>query len=73
MVEKSLLNLNHSKIKINIMKVKFINSWLSKVKQYDKINITVRISSVTVLRIDGDWSRRELDITLFNFKWEFRK
>jgi hypothetical protein len=55
------------------MKVKFINSWLSKVKQYDKINITVRISSVTVLRIDGDWSRRELDITLFNFKWEFRK
>jgi hypothetical protein len=55
------------------MKVKFINSWLSKAKQYDKINITLRISSVTVLRIDGDWSRKELDITLFNFKWEFRK
>lgn len=55
------------------MKVKFINSWLSKAKQYDKINITVRISSVTVLRIDGDLSRKELDITLFNFKWEFRK
>jgi len=54
------------------MKVKFINSWKSKIKQSDKLEILVRTSKVTLFALVGDWSKREVYITLLNFKLDFR-
>jgi len=45
----------------------FINSWTSKVKQKDKVNIEVRISFLTIFRLYFDISNKEFRITLFNY------
>jgi len=54
------------------MKVKFINSWKSKLKQTDKLEVIVRTSKVTLFALVGDWSRREIFVTLLNFKLDFK-
>ena len=54
------------------MKVKFINSWTSKLKQTDKFEVLVRTSKVTLFALVGDWSKKEIYITVLNFKLDFR-
>ena len=46
--------------------MKFINEWKEKVKQEDKVNIEIRISSFTLIRIQGDWSEKSLRLTFCN-------
>ena len=48
--------------------MKFKNSWRSKFKQWDKIQINVRIGAVTVFYLDADWSARRFSLALMNFK-----
>lgn len=50
--------------------MKLINGWVWW-KQWDKIDINLRLSCVTFFQIKGDWSRRELSFTLLNFRIEF--
>jgi len=55
-------------ININVMKFKIVNSWTSKVKQSDKLEVAIRISKLTVFEVIGDWSKKEISLALFNFK-----
>jgi hypothetical protein len=52
--------------------MKFINSWKSvfksKVKQYDKFDITIRISSLTIFKLKFDISRKQFELVVLNFK-----
>jgi hypothetical protein len=54
-------------IKENLI-MKFKNSWGSKSKQWDKIQINVRIGAVTVFNLDIDWSSKTFSLSLMNFK-----
>lgn len=47
--------------------MKFINSWTSKVKQKDKVNIEIRISFITLFRLYFDKSNKEFRLTLLNY------
>jgi hypothetical protein len=53
------------------MKTKFINSFLSKKKQSDKIIIDIRISTITFLNFDLDLSLKKVKLVLVNFGIEF--
>lgn len=53
------------------MKANFINSFLSKKKQTDKVFIEVRVSMLTVLLFDLDMSSKKLKFLLLNFGFEF--
>jgi len=46
--------------------MKTINSWTNS-KQADKIEINIRISKLTILEIDIDFSRKEYKLMIFNF------
>lgn len=48
--------------------MKFKHSWGSKFKQWDKIQINIRIGAVTVFYLDLDWSARRFSLALMNFK-----
>jgi hypothetical protein len=48
--------------------MKFKNSWKSNAKQWDKIQINVRIGAVTVFNLDIDWSAKKFSLSLMNFK-----
>lgn len=45
----------------------FKNSWGNKSIQWDKIQIKLRISFVTIFHLDADLSRRFCKLTLLNF------
>ncbi len=47
------------------------NSWKSKVKQKDKIEITLRISMITILEINIDFSKKSYNFMLLNFGVKF--
>jgi hypothetical protein len=47
--------------------MKFKNSW-SKRKQWDKLQINIRIGAVTVFDLDIDWGNRKFSLSLMNFK-----
>jgi hypothetical protein len=47
--------------------MKFRNSWKAPNKQWDKLAIRFRISSLDILTIEADISRNFYMFTLFNF------
>jgi hypothetical protein len=47
--------------------MKTINSWKSKVKQSDKIDITVRISSLSIFELNIDFSKKSYRLVILNF------
>ena len=47
-----------------------VNSWRSKVKQWDKFKLGLRISIVTILCIDIDLSGHKYNFTVMNFRLE---
>ena len=47
--------------------MKFRNSWKAPNKQWDKLMIRLRVSSLDILSIEIDISRRFYLITLLNF------
>jgi len=48
------------------MKMKLINGWKSRSKQWDKIEVKVRISFLTLFELNVDVTARKLSITLLN-------
>jgi hypothetical protein len=46
--------------------MKFRNSWKSMNKQWDKVSIRLRLSSLDILTIEVDISREFYMFTLFN-------
>lgn len=46
--------------------MKFKNGWASHNKQWDKINIKLRISFLTLLGLHLDWSSKTYSFTLLN-------
>jgi hypothetical protein len=44
------------------------NSWRSKSKQWDKIQINVRISAITIFNLDIDFSTKKFSLSIMNFK-----
>jgi len=47
--------------------MKFKNSW-SKRKQWDKIQINVRLGAVTVFDLNIDWGSKKFSLSIMNFK-----
>jgi hypothetical protein len=47
--------------------MKFINSWNSKSKQFDKIEIEIRLSIVTLFSLYVDFSKKEFKLCVMNF------
>lgn len=47
--------------------MKFRNSWKSQNKQWDKLAIRLRVSSLDILTVEIDISREFYMFTLFNF------
>jgi len=52
------------------MKTKITNSWTSKKKQFDVIDISVRISKVTLFELFLDLSKKHMKLSLLNFSLE---
>ena len=48
--------------------MKFKNSWKSNTKQWDKLQINIRLGAVTVFNLDIDWSKRKFSLSVMNFK-----
>ena len=48
--------------------MKFKNSWKSKTKQWDKIQINIRVGAVTVFNLDVDWGNKKFSLSIMNFK-----
>ena len=48
--------------------MKLRNTWGSKLKQWDKIDINVRIGIVTVFNFKADWSDKLFSLSVMNFK-----
>lgn len=48
--------------------MKFKNSWGSKIKQWDKIQVNVRLGAITVFNLDFDWSEKKFSLSIMNFK-----
>jgi hypothetical protein len=46
--------------------MKFRNSWISSAKQWDKLNIKLRISFIDILAIEVDMSRDFYLLTILN-------
>jgi hypothetical protein len=57
----------HVSQNVKINKMKTINSWKSKVKQSDKIDITVRISSLSIFELNIDFSKKSYRLVILNF------
>jgi hypothetical protein len=51
--------------------MKIINSWKSKVKQFDKFEITVRISILTIFELNIDFSEKSYRLIILNFGINF--
>lgn len=49
------------------MKFNFINGWSSKTKQWDRVNINVRISKLTILKLFFDVKNKEFELMILNF------
>jgi hypothetical protein len=47
--------------------MKFKNSW-TKRKQWNKIQINVRIGAITVFNLDIDWGNKKFSLSIMNFK-----
>lgn len=47
--------------------MRILNSWRSPVKQFDKIDIKVRISALTLVALYCDLSSKEIKFSLLNF------
>ena len=52
--------------------MKFRNNWNSPAKQWDKVSIRLRISSLDILTVEVDISREFYMFTLFNFTFKNR-
>lgn len=52
------------------MKINVLNSWTSKKKQFDVIDINVRLSKLTVFELFLDLSKKHFKLTLLNFALE---
>lgn len=50
-----------------------INSWKSPVKQLDKIDITIRISFLTILELKFDYSDKYFRFMILNLGYEKKK
>lgn len=48
--------------------MKFKNSWRSRNKKWDKIQINVRLGAITVFNLDVDWSIKKFSLSVMNFK-----
>jgi hypothetical protein len=48
--------------------MKFKNSWKSKTKQWDKLEINVRVGAITIFNLGLDWSKRKFTLSIMNFK-----
>lgn len=48
--------------------MKLKNSWKSSTKQWDKIQINVRLGAVTIFNLDIDWSSKKFSLSIMNFK-----
>lgn len=46
--------------------MKFRNGWSALTKQFDKIEVKLRISFLTLLELDLDWSERRFLVTVLN-------
>ena len=46
--------------------VKFINGWEAPTKQWDKVDITLRISLLTIFSLKLDKSDKKWEVRLFN-------
>jgi hypothetical protein len=51
------------------MKARYINTWKSKRLQSDKLEVVVRLFPLTVFALVADWSKKEIYISFFNFKY----
>lgn len=49
--------------------MEFINGWKSKVKQFDKIDIKLRLSFLTIFNLSYDYSKKSFEFTILNFTW----
>jgi hypothetical protein len=45
----------------------FINGFNASSKQADKIRIELRVSKLTIFKLDLDWSRKSYEFIIFNF------
>lgn len=54
------------------MNFNWVNSSKSYKKQADKIIIEVRLSRLTILELNLDWSRKEIRFIFFNFGFEIK-
>jgi hypothetical protein len=59
---------NHKKLK----QMKFRQSWKDARKQWDKVMIRVRVSSLDILNVEIDISRNFYLITVLNFTFKNR-
>jgi|APSaa5957512576_1039674.scaffolds.fasta_scaffold75234_1 hypothetical protein len=50
--------------------MKFVNGWNAFNKQYDKIDITLRVSFLTIFSLKIDVSDDTVSFTLFNFAFK---
>lgn len=48
--------------------MKLKSTWGAKLKQWDKIDIKVRVGAITVLHLNADWSDKLLSLSVMNFK-----
>lgn len=64
---------NPIKYKIGTNLMNFINGFKAKTKQSDKVRIEFRISKLTLLKLDLDWSRKTYEIIFFNFGFKNNK
>ena len=48
--------------------MKFKNSWKSNTKQWDKLQINIRVGAITVFNLEVDWSRKKFSLSEMNFK-----
>jgi len=53
--------------------MKFSNGWKSNTKQLDKLEFKFRVSFLTLLEIELDWSRRQYLVTIFNLSFHNKK
>ncbi len=44
----------------------FFNSWRSHKRNWDKIDLTIRVSSLTIISVKADLSRRYYRINILN-------
>lgn len=54
------------------MKINIVNSWTSKKKQFDVIDISIRLSKVSIFELFLDLSKKHLKLTLLNFSVEVK-